>query len=55
MCFVQAVTSFKDISAGTLFDVVHDTQYRLKWDHDMIDMTEVCKLCVNNTVSYYAG
>ena len=51
----QARTSFKDCPARTVFDVVHDTEYRRKWDHDMIDMKEVCKVCVNNTVSYYAG
>ncbi|XP_076811176.1 START domain-containing protein 10-like [Clavelina lepadiformis] len=52
---LKAVTSFNDCSAATIFDVVHDTEYRRKWDHDMIDMKEVCKLCVNNTVSYYAA
>nr|CAB3266635.1 PCTP-like protein [Phallusia mammillata] len=51
---LRAVTSFSDVSAGTIFDVVHDTEYRRKWDHDMIKMDEVCKICVNNTVSYYA-
>uniref|UniRef100_H2ZF71 START domain-containing protein 10 n=1 Tax=Ciona savignyi TaxID=51511 RepID=H2ZF71_CIOSA len=51
---LKAVTSFNDVSAATLFDVIHDTEYRRKWDHDMIEMKEICKLCVNNTVSYYA-
>ncbi len=51
----QAVTSFQDVSAALVFDVVHDCEYRKKWDHDMLDMKEICKVSVNNTVSYYAG
>lgn len=46
---------FKDVTAATLFDVVHDTEYRMKWDKDMISMKDICKVCVNNQVGYYAG
>lgn len=52
---LKAVTTFQDVSAALVFDVVHDTEYRKKWDHDMIDMKEICKVSVNNTVSYYAA
>lgn len=51
---LRARATFEDVSAATIFDVVHDTTYRKKWDKDMINMTEICKLCVNNTISYYA-
>jgi len=51
---LKAFTTFSDVSASLVFDVVHDTEYRKKWDHDMIEMKEICKVSVNNTVSYYA-
>lgn len=52
---LKAVTSFQDVPAALVFDVVHDSEYRKKWDHDMLDMKEICKVSVNNTVSYYAA
>jgi len=52
---LKAIVSFEDINAATVFDVVHDTDYRKKWDHDMLSMEEICKVSVNNTVSYYAA
>jgi len=52
---LKAVAAFDDASAADVFDVVHDTDYRKKWDHDMISMQEICKVSVNNTVSYYAA
>ncbi|XP_039264918.1 START domain-containing protein 10-like [Styela clava] len=51
---MRAKTIFTDVRASTVFDVVHDTDYRREWDKDMIDIYDICKLCVNNTVGYYA-
>ena len=53
--FLQASTVFSDVLASTVFDVVHDTDFRREWDKDMIEMVDICKLCVNNSVGYYAG
>lgn len=53
--FFKARTVFEDVKASTVFDVVHDTEYRKKWDKDMIDLQDICKLSVNNSVGYYAG
>lgn len=51
---MRAKTIFTDVKASTVFDVVHDTDYRREWDKDMIEIFDICKLCVNNTVGYYA-
>lgn len=51
---MRASTIFTDVCASTVFDVVHDTDYRRQWDKDMIEMVDICKLCVNNSVGYYA-
>uniref|UniRef100_K7FHQ2 START domain-containing protein 10 n=1 Tax=Pelodiscus sinensis TaxID=13735 RepID=K7FHQ2_PELSI len=44
----------KDISAETLYDVLHDIEYRKKWDTNVIETFDIGKLTVNSDVGYYA-
>uniref|UniRef100_A0A3Q3Q1E8 START domain-containing protein 10 n=1 Tax=Monopterus albus TaxID=43700 RepID=A0A3Q3Q1E8_MONAL len=44
----------KDVTAATLYDVLHDTGYRRKWDTNMIDTYDIGRLTVNADVGYYS-
>lgn len=44
----------KDVRAETLYDVLHDTSYRKKWDTNMIDTYDIGRLTVNTDVGYYS-
>lgn len=44
----------KDVSAGTLYDVLHDIEYRKKWDTNVIETFDIGKLTVNADVGYYS-
>ncbi|KAL7982838.1 hypothetical protein Chor_013444 [Crotalus horridus] len=44
----------KDISAEILYDVLHDIEYRKKWDTNVIETFDIGKLTVNADVGYYA-
>lgn len=51
---VKIHTEFLDVSADTLFDVLHDPDYRKVWDSHMLASHEIGILNVNNDVGYYA-
>ncbi|XP_040031569.2 START domain-containing protein 10 [Gasterosteus aculeatus] len=44
----------KDVSAETLYDVLHDTSYRKKWDSNMIETYDIGRLTANADVGYYS-
>ncbi len=44
----------KDVTAETLYDVLHDTSYRRKWDTNMIDTYDIGKLTANADIGYYS-
>ncbi|XP_019390919.1 PREDICTED: PCTP-like protein [Crocodylus porosus] len=46
--------SCKDVSAETLYDVLHDIHYRKKWDSNMIETYDIGRLTVNADVGYYS-
>ncbi|XP_050310632.1 START domain-containing protein 10-like isoform X2 [Anthonomus grandis grandis] len=51
---VKVHTVFQNISASTMFDVLHDPDYRKEWDEHMLISTEIGYLNPNNDVGYYA-
>jgi len=51
---IRLKTTFTDITADTLYDVLHDPVYRKTWDKHMICSKELGVLNPNNDVSYYA-
>ncbi|KAM6933417.1 START domain-containing protein 10 isoform 1-T2 [Xenentodon cancila] len=44
----------KDVSAETMYDVLHDIDYRRKWDSNVIETFDIGKLTVNADVGYYS-
>ncbi|XP_055600327.1 START domain-containing protein 10-like [Uranotaenia lowii] len=52
---VKIHTEFLDVTADTLFDVLHDPDYRKVWDSHMLASEEIGILNVNNDVGYYAN
>lgn len=44
----------KDVSAETMYDVLHDIDYRKKWDTNVIETFDIGKLTVNADVGYYS-
>uniref|UniRef100_A0A8C1X4J3 START domain-containing protein 10 n=1 Tax=Cyprinus carpio TaxID=7962 RepID=A0A8C1X4J3_CYPCA len=44
----------KDIPAETMYDVLHDIEYRRKWDVNVIETFDIGKLTVNADVGYYS-
>jgi len=51
---IKVRSVFKDVSAATLYDVLHDPQYRKTWDTNMLEGYEICCLNPNNDIGYYA-
>uniref|UniRef100_A0A8V5GTB2 START domain-containing protein 10 n=1 Tax=Melopsittacus undulatus TaxID=13146 RepID=A0A8V5GTB2_MELUD len=45
----------RDVPAETLYDVLHDIEYRKKWDTNVIETFDIGKLTVNSDVGYYAS
>ncbi|KAL2096272.1 hypothetical protein ACEWY4_008420 [Coilia grayii] len=43
-----------DVAAGTMYDVLHDIDYRMKWDNNVIETFDIAKLTVNADVGYYS-
>ncbi|KPP61420.1 PCTP-like protein-like, partial [Scleropages formosus] len=44
----------KDVSAATMYDVLHDSQYRKKWDPTVLESFDIARLTANADVGYYA-
>ncbi|KAJ8960675.1 hypothetical protein NQ314_006044 [Rhamnusium bicolor] len=51
---VKVQTVFQNIHANTVFDVLHDPDYRKEWDEHMRSSIEIGYLNPNNDVGYYA-
>ncbi|XP_037531688.1 START domain containing 14 [Nematolebias whitei] len=44
----------KDVSAATMYDVLHDGEYRKKWDFNMLEGYDIARLSENADVGYYS-
>ncbi|KAE8584029.1 hypothetical protein XENTR_v10020794 [Xenopus tropicalis] len=51
---VKGRMTFPDVSADTVYDVLHDTEYRKKWDINMIETKDIALLSANADVGYYS-
>lgn len=51
---IKCKMSIKDVSAATMYDVLHDGEYRKKWDSTMSDSFDIARLSANADVGYYA-
>lgn len=46
--------TIKDVAAETMYDVLHDSLYRKKWDPTMLESFDVARLSSNADVGYYS-
>ena len=46
--------TIKDVSAATMYDVIHDGQYRKRWDPTMLESYDIARLSDNADVGYYS-
>lgn len=53
-CVFQCKMAIKDVSAATMFDVLHDSQYRKKWDPAMMESFDIARISANTDVGYYS-
>ncbi|XP_064482110.1 START domain-containing protein 10-like [Ornithodoros turicata] len=51
---IKLHTTYKDLTAGLLFDVMMDPGYRKKWDVYMLESYDIGCLNPNNDIGYYA-
>uniref|UniRef100_A0A5F9DL95 START domain-containing protein 10 n=1 Tax=Oryctolagus cuniculus TaxID=9986 RepID=A0A5F9DL95_RABIT len=52
LCFCRM--ECRDVPAETLYDVLHDIEYRKKWDSNVIETFDIARLTVNADVGYYS-
>lgn len=51
---IRVKMTIKDVSAATMYDVLHDGQYRKIWDPTMKESFDIARLSANADVGYYA-
>uniref|UniRef100_A0A673Z794 START domain-containing protein 10 n=2 Tax=Salmo trutta TaxID=8032 RepID=A0A673Z794_SALTR len=51
---IKCRMTIKDVSAATMYDVLHDGQYRRKWDPTMLESFDIARLSPNADMGYYS-
>jgi len=51
---IKCKMTIKDVSAATMYDVLHDSQYRKKWDPTMLESFDIARVSANTDVGYYS-
>ncbi|XP_075796905.1 START domain-containing protein 10-like isoform X1 [Pelodiscus sinensis] len=51
---VKCRIDIQEVPAETVYDVLHDIEYRRKWDMSVIDTHDIAQLATNADVGYYA-
>lgn len=46
--------TYSDVTANSLYDVLHDPIYRKTWDPNILEGQEICRIDDNNDIGYYA-
>lgn len=53
-CSPQCRIDIPEVAAGTVYDVLHDAEYRRQWDTNVIASHDIARVAANANVSYYA-
>lgn len=53
-CSPQCRIDIPDVAAGTVYDVLHDGEYRCQWDTNVIACHDIARVAANANVGYYA-
>ncbi|XP_067853168.1 START domain-containing protein 10-like [Heptranchias perlo] len=51
---IKCRIELKDVSAEAVYDVLHDNEYRRKWDKHVIKTFDIARLTVNADIGYYS-
>ncbi|KAF6725377.1 PCTP-like protein [Oryzias melastigma] len=51
---IRCKMTIKDVSAATMYDVIHDGEYRKTWDPNMLESFDIARLSDNADVGYYS-
>ncbi|TSQ81018.1 START domain-containing protein 10 [Bagarius yarrelli] len=51
---IRCQLAINDVSAATMYDVLHDNSYRKTWDPAMLESFEIARLSANADVGYYS-
>jgi hypothetical protein len=51
---IRIWAKIKNVTANTLYDVLHDPDYRREWDDNMVDGYKIEQLDSNNDIGYYS-
>ncbi|CAB3401614.1 unnamed protein product [Caenorhabditis bovis] len=51
---IKAVAHFPDVTSSLVYDVLHDSAFRSKWDKHMLSQEMIGMINPNNDVGYYA-
>ncbi|TNN50816.1 PCTP-like protein [Liparis tanakae] len=51
---IKCKMTISDVSAATMYDVLHDGSYRKTWDPAMLDSFDIARLSANADVGYYS-
>ncbi|XP_032410365.1 START domain containing 14 [Xiphophorus hellerii] len=51
---IKCRMSIEDVPAATMYDVIHDGQYRKEWDTNMMESYDIARLTDNADVGYYS-
>ena len=52
---IRTKARFVDVSPATLFDVLHDVDYKRVWDKHVLDVTEIGHIDDENNVTYFSS
>ncbi|KAF7228497.1 START domain containing 14 [Nothobranchius furzeri] len=51
---IKCKMAIKDVSAATMYDVIHDGEYRKRWDPNVLESFDIARLSDNADVGYYS-
>jgi hypothetical protein len=51
---IRLKADFNDVSSNVLYNVIHDGEYREKWDSELDSAVDICYISPNSDIGYFA-